>query len=126
MATESKESRHPEAGQDPVEAFTDDLIREFFTEDGQSNKSAGLGRGAMAALLEATMGSPSRGASGTSMLERVLLAQAIASELADSLAPALAEALAPEIMRALDHYRSDESSRQEPIAATRGRRSEPK
>ena len=126
MATESKESRQPEAGQDPVEAFTDDLIREFFTEAGQSTKSAGLGRGAVAAWLEATMGSPSRAASGGSILERVLLAQAIASELADSLAPALAEALAPEIMKALEHYTSDGSSRQEPIGATRARRSEAK
>jgi hypothetical protein len=126
MATESKESRHPDAPQDPVEALTDDLIREFFTEAGQSTKSAGLGSGAMAALLEAAMGSPSRRASGTPILERVLLAQAIASELADSLAPALAEALAPEIMKALEHYRSDESSRQEPVGATRARRSETK
>jgi hypothetical protein len=126
MATESKESRHPEAGQDPVEAFTDDLIREFFTEAGQATKSAGLGRGAMAALLEATMGSPPRGAPGTAILERVLLSQAIASELADALAPALAEALAPEIMKALEHYTSDESGRKEPIGAARARRSEPK
>ena len=126
MATESKESRHPDAGQDPVEAFTDDLIREFFTEAGQSTKTAGLGKGVMAALLEAAMGSPARGAPGTSMVQKVLLAQAIASELADSLAPALAEALAPEIMKALEHYRSDGSSRQEPIGATRARRSEAK
>ena len=126
MATESKESKNPDAGQDPVEAFTDDLIREFFTEAGQSAKSAGLGSGAMAALLEAAMGSPSRRAWGTSILERVLLAQAIASELADVLAPALAEALAPEIMKALDHQRSDGSTRQEPIGATRARRSETK
>jgi hypothetical protein len=122
MATESKESRHPEAGQDPVEAFTDDLIREFFTEAAQSTKSGGLGRGATTAWLEASMASPSRGPSETSMLERVLLAQAIASELADALAPALAEALAPEIMKALEYYVSDDSSRKEPTGATRARR----
>jgi hypothetical protein len=124
MAAESKVSGHPEAGSDPVEAFTDDLIREFFTETGQSPKSAGLGKGATAALLEATMGSSSRRASGTSMLERVLLAQAIASELAEALAPALAEALAPEIMKALGHYATDGSSPKEPTGATRARRSE--
>jgi hypothetical protein len=126
MATESKESRQPDTGQDPVEAFTDDLIREFLTEAAQSTKSAGLGSGAMAALLEAAMGSPSGRASGTSILQRVLLVQAIASELADSLAPALADALAPEIVKALEHYRSDGSMRQEPIGATRARRSETK
>jgi hypothetical protein len=124
MAAESKASGHPEAGQNPVEAFTDDLISEFFTEASQSSKSAGRGRSATAAWLEATMGSPSRGASGTLMLERVLLAQAIASELADALAPALAEALAPEIMKALGHYTTDGSSRKEPAGATRARRPE--
>jgi hypothetical protein len=122
MATESKESGHPEAGQDPVEAFTDDLIREFFMDAGQSTKSPGRGKAATAALLEVTMNSSSRGASETSMLERVLLAQTIASELADALAPALAEALAPEIMKALEHYITDESSRKEPAGATRPRR----
>ena len=116
MAAESKE-----AGQDPVEAFTDDLIREFFTEAGQSAKSAGRGRGGMAALLEAAIGSSSRGASRASMLERLLLAQAIASELADALAPALAEALAPEIMKALEHQTSDDSNQKEPAGATRSR-----
>jgi hypothetical protein len=120
MATESAK----EAGQDPVESFTDDLIREFFTEASQSAKSGGRGRSPMAALLEAAMAS--RGASRTSFLERLLLAQAIASELAKAIAPALAESLTPEIMKALELYGTDEQNRKEPAAATRARRSEAK
>jgi len=126
MAAESKEAGHPEAAQDPVEAFTDDLIREFFTEAGQSTKSAGRGRGGMPALLEAAMGSSSRGVSRTSMLERVLFGQMIASELADAIAPALAEALAPEIMKTLEQSAADDSARKEPTGTTRARRSETK
>src|SRR5580658_9179361 len=109
MATESaNETRHQETGQDPVESFTDELIREFFSEASHPAKSARGGRGPMAALFEATMAS-SRTPSRTSMLERLLLAQTIASELADAIAPALAETLAPEIMKALDHYGADQS-----------------
>jgi hypothetical protein len=126
MAAESeKETGHPEGGQDPVESFTDDLIREFFTEGSQSTKSAGRGGGGMAALLEATMSSsrgPSRTSTLESMLERLLLAQIFASELAHAIAPALAETMTPEIMKALDHYTTDESSRKEPAPATKTRR----
>jgi hypothetical protein len=128
MAAESgKETGHSEGGPDSVESFTDDLIREFLTEASQSIKSAGGGRGGLAALLEAIMAS-SRGSSRTSMLEstleRLLLAQMFASELADAIAPALAETLTPEIMKSLEHYTTNGSSRKEPAAATRGRRAE--
>jgi hypothetical protein len=126
MAAESeKATEHPEGGQDPVESFTDDLIREFFTEASQSAKSAGRGRAGMAALLEATMASsrgPSRTSMLESMLERLLLAQIFASELADAIAPALAETMTPEIMKALEHYTADESGGKEPAAATKTRR----
>jgi hypothetical protein len=124
MAAESgKEARDPETGHDPGESFTDDLIREFFAEAGQSTKSAGRGRGAMAALLDAILTS-SRGSSAPSMLERLLLAQTIASELAHAIAPALAETLTPEIMKALEQYTTDGSSRKEPHSATRARKTE--
>ena len=131
MATEpGKETGHSEGGQDPVESFTDDLIREFLADASQSTRSAGGGRGGMVALLEAIM-STSRGPSRTSMLEsmleRLMLAQMFASELADAIAPALAETLAPEIMKSLEHYTGDGSSRKEPAAAgTRARRTEAK
>jgi hypothetical protein len=121
MATESAK----EAGQDPVEAFTDDLIREFFAEAGQSAKSGRRGRGGgMAALLETVMASD--GAAATSLLERLLIAQTIASELAQAIAPALAESLTPEIMKALEQYAGDEHGRKGPATATRARRTEGK
>jgi len=120
MATESAK----EAGKDPMEAFTDDLIREFFTEAGQSNKSGRRGRGGMAALLEAVMASD--GASATSLLERLLIAQTIASELAQAIAPALAESLTPEIMKALELHAPDGQGRKEPTTATRARRTDAK
>jgi hypothetical protein len=115
MATESAK----EAGQDPMEAFTDDLIREFFTEAGQSSKSGRRGRSGMGALLEAVMSAD--GSSATSLLERLLIAQTIASELAQAIAPALAESLTPEIMKAMELYAPDGQSRKEPTA-TRARR----
>ena len=120
MAAESAK----DAGQDPVEALTDDLIREFFAEAGQSTKSAGRGRSAMAALLEAAMAS--RGASRTALLERLLIAQTIAAEFAHAIAPALAETMTPQIMKALEQYAPDEHGRKEPAAATRARRADAK
>jgi hypothetical protein len=130
MAPESgKETGHSGGGQDSVESFTDDLIREFLTEASQSIKSAGGGEGSLAALLETIMASsrgPSRPSMVDSMLERLLLAQMFASQLADAIAPALAETLTPEIMKSLEHYTANGSSRKEPAAATRGRRAEAK
>jgi hypothetical protein len=130
MASESgKETGHSGGGQDSVESFTDDLIREFLTEASQSIKSAGGGKGSLAALLETIMASsrgPSRTSMVDSMLERLLLAQMFASQLADAIAPALAETLTPEIMKSLEHYTANGSSRKEPAAATRGRRAEAK
>jgi len=119
MPTESAK----EAGRDPMEAFTDDLIREFFAEAGQSAKSGRRGRGSMGALLEAVMASD--GMSATSLLERLLIAQTIASELAQAIAPALAESLTPEIMKALELYAPDGQGRKDPSAA-RARRTEAK
>ena len=129
MAAESeKETGHSGGGQDPVESFTDDLIREFLAEAGQSTKFPGGGKGGRAALLEAIMASsrgPSRTSMVDSMLERLLLAQMFASQLADAIAPALAETLTPEIMKSLEHYTANGSSGKEPAAA-RARRTEGK
>lgn len=127
MAIESgKEAKDQDIGQDPVEAFTDDLIREFLTEAGQSVKSSARGKGGgLTALLE-TVTTSQRGPSRASMLERVLLAQAIAAELADAIAPILAETLAPEIVRALEHYTTDEPQHKERPPSARSRRTEQK
>jgi hypothetical protein len=107
-----------------VEAFTDDLIREFFTEAGQSTKSGRRGKSGMAALLEVVMAPD--GASATSLLQRLLIAQTIAAELAEAIAPALAESLTPEIMKAMELYAPHGQGRKEPTAATRARRADAK
>jgi hypothetical protein len=44
------------------------------------------------------------------MLERLLVAQAFATELADALAPALAEQLAPRLLMALDELMANGSA----------------
>jgi hypothetical protein len=126
-AASTKETGHSGGRQDPVESFTDDLIREFLDQASQSAKSAGRDKGDMSALLEAVMTSsrgPSRASALDSMLERLLIAQMFASELSKAIAPALAESLTPEIMKSLEHYTANGSSHKEPAAAgpTRARK----
>jgi hypothetical protein len=95
-----------ESGHELVEAFIDGLIHDILTEAGQP--TAAVRRSPMTALIETAITSPPSKVSRTSMIERLMLSQAIASELADALAPALAEALTPEIMKALEHYTTGE------------------
>jgi hypothetical protein len=90
MAAES-----PETGQDQLESLIDDLIREKKAD-----------------LIEAA-GALSRPAPRTSMLERLLLAEAVASVLADALAPALAEAFAPKVLERLEQLTTGESAGKE-------------
>lgn len=89
MAAES-----PETGQDQLESLIDDLIRE------------------KADLIEAAS-ALSRPASRTSALERLLLAEAVASALADVLAPTLAEAFAPKVLERLEQLTTGESAGKE-------------
>jgi len=98
------------AGHDPIESLIDDLIRDIYTESGQPAKTTRARSGdTMAGLIEsAILSGPSAAASRQSMIEKVLLAQAVASALAEALAPALADALTPEIMKALEHYTADD------------------
>jgi hypothetical protein len=125
MAVESSK----ETGEDQVDSLIDDLIRDILNESGASSESSVRGMATTAALLEMAFGSTG-GASRTSMVERLLLAQAFASELADALAPALAEQLAPRLMKALEHVMTVESASKKPASAGRpsgqGRRSEAK
>lgn len=104
MAAESSASNDPGQHQQ-VEALIDELISEILnsSDAGQSTKSAGRGRSSSPAGLFGTVRSiMARTASGASMLERLLLAEAIAGILADAIAPALADALALRIMKALE------------------------
>jgi hypothetical protein len=101
-----------------AESLIDDVIRDIFTERGAPSETSMAGMATTAALLETAFGSM-RGASRTSTLERVLLAEAFASELAEALAPALAEQLAPRLMKALEHLTTAEAAGKKPASAAR-------
>ena len=104
MADESRKESGPES----AESLIDDHISEILADAGKSTH-VGMRGGPLASLLEVVTASPSRSTSRVSTLERLLLAQTIASALADALAPALAETLTPEIMKALEHRSAGES-----------------
>ena len=112
MAVESSK----ETGEDQVESFVDDLIKDILNESGVSSDSPVRGMATTAALFETAFGS-SRTASRTSMVERLLVAEAFASELADALAPPLAEQLAPRLMKAMEQFTSAEAGSKKPASS---------
>lgn len=119
MAAESS-SKDPLQG--PVEDLIDDLIREIFDDAGQAAKTGGRTRPAGASpLLDLVMAVAPRTSARTSVLERMLLADALAGVLADALAPALAQALVPRIMKAIgqdDRATEHDGSRATPARST--------
>ncbi|MEV8637183.1 hypothetical protein AB0395_36630 [Streptosporangium sp. NPDC051023] len=98
----ASEENGKSAGAEQGESLIDDLIRDIFREAGQSTKNRARGADSIGTLIETALKS-SQATPKTSAIERLLLAEVLASTLADALAPALAEALAPEIMKALEH-----------------------
>ncbi|WP_067801465.1 hypothetical protein [Actinomadura formosensis] len=101
----AQESGEP-TGHDSTESLIDDLIRDILNDAAHAGKTrAGAGE-PMASLIERTLMSAGTAAPRSSGLERLLLAQVLASSLADALAPALAEALTPEILKALEQHGS--------------------
>src|SRR5215831_18615940 len=108
MAGESSK----DASERHVESLIDELISEIFRESGATEPSKS-GMAATAALLESALGSSRRG-SRTSMLERLFLAQAFATELANALAPALAEQLAPRLLKALEELMKEAGEKKPP------------
>ncbi|MBB6345806.1 hypothetical protein ACWGH8_35765 [Nonomuraea muscovyensis] len=111
----SEEAAEP-TEHDPVESLIDDVIRDILNEASQSTKVLARGGDSMATLIEAALTSAPRAMLKASTVERLLLAQVLASALADALAPALAEALTPEIMKVLEQY-STNAKADEPKAA---------
>jgi hypothetical protein len=111
-AEESKES-----GEHQVESQIDDLIREILNETGVSSESSRRGMATTAALFETAFGS-TRTMSRDSIIERLLVAEALASELADALAPALAEQLAPRLMKAMEQFMTTETESKKPASST--------
>jgi hypothetical protein len=112
MAGESSK----ENGQGQVESLIDELIRDIFKESGGSSESSMRGMATTAALFETAFGSP-RGGSRVSVLERLVVAEAFATELAEALAPVLAEQLAPRLIKALEHMTAGEETAKQPASA---------
>jgi hypothetical protein len=133
VAADSPVPNDPDQPQQHVEALIDELILEILdnAEPGQPSKTAGRGRTPMpGGLLDGVRSTMSRVRPGSSTLERLLIAEALAGVLADALAPALAEALAPRIMKVLEHEEQEPAGAAPPAkaSATRshGRKSESK
>ena len=110
MAAESSSGNKAgprDTGHDQAETSIDDLIRDILNDAGVSPESGVGGRTPAASLIETVIAHP-RGTSHTSTLERLLLAEAVASALAEALAPALAEALAPHVMKVMERSTTSE------------------
>ncbi|MEV6931175.1 hypothetical protein AB0M46_42720 [Dactylosporangium sp. NPDC051485] len=108
---------HEQEGAQPVDALIDDLILDILNE----SKETGTG-------LEAVMTMVPRMAPGTSLLERMLIAEALAGALADALAPALAKALAPRIVQHMSSEEGEhgEQSKRPPARSGGARKTETK
>jgi hypothetical protein len=122
VATEPETGAGQGQGHDPLESYIDDLIQALLKEAEPGAKAATHFKDPTAAvLIEAVVSSLSRPVSQVSMLEKVLLAEALASAVAQALAPALAEALAPEIMKALEHIGSSKGRDKSAVSSSSGR-----
>jgi hypothetical protein len=108
MAGESAQ----DAGHEQTEALIDEAIRAILNEATGSAESSGHGKASAGSLLETAALASTLTSSRTSMLERLLLADALGSALADALAPALAEQLAPRLMKYLEDAAASRSSRE--------------
>jgi hypothetical protein len=108
MAGESSE----DTAEDQAEALADELIRDIIKESGDYSDSPVRGMAATTALFETAFGS-GRGTSRLSALERLLMADAFASELADAMAPALADKFAPRPFKALEQVMADQAAAKE-------------
>ncbi|MEU8976080.1 hypothetical protein AB0D11_44100 [Streptomyces monashensis] len=103
MAAESGEKSE----RDPLESFVDEVFEEIVRDAGIPHNGTGVKHGkdpVAGALMEAAVAVLSQPPSRSSELERMLLAQTLATALAESLAPALADVLASEIMKVLNHH----------------------
>ena len=116
------EASSKQATDEQVESLIDDLIGEIFNEPRASSESPARGMATAAALFETAFGS-TRGASRTSMVERILVAEAFAGELAEALAPALAEQLAPRLMQAMEQLTTREAAAKKPASARQAKQS---
>jgi hypothetical protein len=85
------------SGQDQAESLIDEAIRAILSDASSSESTRG--KSSATALLETAALAQTLTSSKVSMLERLLLADAIGSAMADALAPALAEQLVPRLLK---------------------------
>lgn len=102
MAAESAR----QAGEDKIGTLIDDLIQDIMSESGGGSSGTPERGGYPAGMLEAVFSG--RGAARAPALERFLIAEAFAGELADALAPALAEQIAPRLLKAMEQLMAAE------------------
>lgn len=103
MAAESGDKSE----RDPLGNFVDEIFEEIVRDAGIPHNGTGVKHAKdplAGALMEAAVAFLAQPSSRSSELERMLLAQTLATALAESLAPALSEVLASEIMKVLDHH----------------------
>jgi hypothetical protein len=96
----AESSSRNEPQRDRVESLIDELIVDILNEAGQAAKPSSTGT---APSLHDVLSMVPRGTASAPLIERVLIAEALAGALADALAPALAQALAPRIMQLIEH-----------------------
>jgi hypothetical protein len=92
--------QHEPNGAQPAEAAIDDLILDILNDAGRAPAATA------AALPQLPRNTP--------LLERVLLAEAVAGALADALAPALATALTPRILHLMESPEEPEPAKRAP------------
>lgn len=115
-----------ETGEEQVESLIDDLIHDIFRESGMHSETSSRGMAATSALFEAAAGA------GRDVrlpaLERLLIVEAFAAEVAEALAPVLADQLTPRLMKALDQVMAGQGAVKKPApagrAGTQGRKPE--
>ncbi|AOT60751.1 MULTISPECIES: hypothetical protein [Streptomyces] len=108
MAAESGDKSE----RDPLEVFVDEIFEEIVRDAGipPAGNGAKHRKDPLAgALMEAAVAFLSQPPSRSTELERVLLAQTLATALAESLAPTLADVLASEIMKVLNQHAASQS-----------------
>jgi hypothetical protein len=95
---------HNHEGTQPVDSLIDDLILDILNDAGRMPAAAGGAktRPSSGTLESMMVGLAPKLGPGTPLVERVLLAEALAGALADALAPPLAAAIAPRILALMD------------------------
>jgi hypothetical protein len=115
-------------GNGQSDTLVDEAIRAILSDGGGPADPAAHGKGQAAMLLETAALASTLTSPRTSMVERLLLAEAIGSAMAEALAPALAEQLIPRLISYLDDAVASQPGKDAGRAggtASSGRKSQP-